>query len=176
MSSFLPIQRRERRLAHRRFRRSHRWATGLLAEQFPESPPGICESAPTVSGGKRSDGRRPLVGAGLIATIGWRWRSSSSSELPAVLIAPRDPPVRPGEWGRPRAASEHGSVGRPSGRSSAIRRIGGSISPRSSAAAGRGLGVVNLFALLYLTSVIGVPSSTTDVMYGGLIVLSVRCR
>ena len=38
---------------------------------------------------------------------------------------------------------------------------------------GRGLGVVNLFALLYLTSVIGLPSSTTDLMYGGLIVLSV---
>ena len=38
---------------------------------------------------------------------------------------------------------------------------------------GRGLGVVNLFALLYLTSVIGLTSPTTDVMYGALIVLSV---
>ena len=32
---------------------------------------------------------------------------------------------------------------------------------------------MNLFALLYLTSVIGLPAATTDVMYGGLIVLSV---
>jgi MFS family permease len=33
--------------------------------------------------------------------------------------------------------------------------------------------VANLFALLYLTKVLGLPSSTTDLMYGGLIVLSV---
>jgi MFS family permease len=38
---------------------------------------------------------------------------------------------------------------------------------------GRGLGVVNLFALLYLTRVLGLPSATTDWMYGALIVFSV---
>ena len=39
---------------------------------------------------------------------------------------------------------------------------------------GRGLGVVNLFALLYLTRVIGhAAEATSDVMYGALIVLSV---
>jgi MFS family permease len=38
---------------------------------------------------------------------------------------------------------------------------------------GRGLGVANLFALLYLTKVLGLPRSTTDLMYGALIVLSV---
>jgi MFS family permease len=38
---------------------------------------------------------------------------------------------------------------------------------------GRGLGIVNLFALLYLTQALGLPPATTDVMYGALIVLSV---
>ena len=38
---------------------------------------------------------------------------------------------------------------------------------------GRGLGVANLFALLYLTHVLGLPESTTNLMYAGLIVLSV---
>jgi MFS family permease len=38
---------------------------------------------------------------------------------------------------------------------------------------GRGLGVVNLFALLYLSRVLLLPASTTDVMYGALIVFSV---
>ena len=38
---------------------------------------------------------------------------------------------------------------------------------------GRGLGVVNLFALLYLTKVIGLDDQTSAFMYGVLIVLSV---
>ena len=38
---------------------------------------------------------------------------------------------------------------------------------------GRGLGVVNLFVLLYLSRVLGLPAATTDVMYGALIVFSV---
>ena len=38
---------------------------------------------------------------------------------------------------------------------------------------GRGLGVVNLFALLYLTLVIGVDDATAGLMYGVLIVFSV---
>src|SRR6185436_11134896 len=38
---------------------------------------------------------------------------------------------------------------------------------------GRGLGVVNLFALAYLTLVIRVPQDTATLMYGVLIILSV---
>jgi MFS family permease len=38
---------------------------------------------------------------------------------------------------------------------------------------GRGLGVVNLFALLYLTRVIGLDDATSGLMYGVLIVMSV---
>jgi MFS family permease len=72
-----------------------------------------------------------------------------------------------------RAASEHGSVRQAFGtvlRDPTHRWIylasvlGGG---------GRGLGVVNLFVLLYLTSVLHLPSSTTDPMYAALILLSV---
>jgi predicted MFS family arabinose efflux permease len=38
---------------------------------------------------------------------------------------------------------------------------------------GRGLGVVNLFALIYLTKVIALDTGTTNLMYGALIVFSV---
>jgi FSR family fosmidomycin resistance protein-like MFS transporter len=38
---------------------------------------------------------------------------------------------------------------------------------------GRGLGVANLFALLYLTEVIGLDRDTSNLMYAGLVVLSV---
>ena len=38
---------------------------------------------------------------------------------------------------------------------------------------GRGLGVVNLFALIYLVEVIGVDEATAGLMYGALIVFSV---
>jgi len=38
---------------------------------------------------------------------------------------------------------------------------------------GRGLGVVNLFALLYMTRVLGLDESTSGLMYGVLIVFSV---
>jgi MFS family permease len=38
---------------------------------------------------------------------------------------------------------------------------------------GRGLGVANLYALLYVTHVLHLPEATTNLMYAGLIVLSV---
>ena len=38
---------------------------------------------------------------------------------------------------------------------------------------GRGLGVVNLFALIYLTRVLGFDEATSGLMYGALIVFSV---
>ena len=38
---------------------------------------------------------------------------------------------------------------------------------------GRGLGVVNLFALIYMTRVIGLDEATSGLMYGALIVFSV---
>jgi MFS family permease len=149
----------------------HPVGNSLLAEQFPESRRGFAISA-HISGGNAGTVVVALVGAGLIATIGWRWVVVVFG-VPAVIIALAILLfVRESGVDR-RAASEHGSV------REAFRTVLHDPSHRWIYLAsvlgggGRGLGVVNLFALLYLTSVIGLPSSTTDVMYGGLIVLSV---
>ena len=149
----------------------HPVGNGLLAEQFPESRRGFAISA-HISGGNVGTVVVALVGAGLIATIGWRWTVVVFG-VPAVLIAIAILLfVRESGVDR-RAASAHGSV------RDAFRTVLRDPSHRWIYLAsvlgggGRGLGVVNLFALLYLTSVIGLTSPTTDVMYGALIVLSV---
>jgi AAHS family 3-hydroxyphenylpropionic acid transporter len=149
----------------------HPIGNGLLAEQFPESRRGFAISA-HISGGNVGTVIVALVGSGMIATIGWRWVAVVFG-LPAVLVALAILLfVRESGEDR-RAASAHGSVGaafRTVLRDPAHRWIylvsvlGGG---------GRGLGVVNLFALLYLTSVLGLTSPTTDLMYGALIFLSV---
>ena len=149
----------------------HPVGNGLLAEQFPESRRGFAISA-HISGGNVGTVVVALVGAGMIATIGWRWVVVVFG-VPAVLIALAILLfVRESGVDR-RAAEEHGSV------RDAFRAVFRDSSHRWIYLAsvlgggGRGLGVVNLFALLYLTGVIGLTSPTTDVMYGALIVLSV---
>ncbi len=149
----------------------HPVGNGLLAEQFPESRRGFAISA-HISGGNVGTVVVALVGAGLIATLGWRWVVVVFG-VPAVLIALAILLfVRESGVDR-REAEAHGSV------RNAFRTVLRDPAHRWIYLAsvlgggGRGLGVVNLFVLLYLTSVIGLPSATTDVMYGGLIVLSV---
>jgi MFS family permease len=149
----------------------HPVGNGLLAEQFPESRRGFAISA-HISGGNVGTVVVALVGAGLIATIGWRWVVVVFG-VPAVLVALAILLfVRESGVDR-REAKAHGSV------KDAFRTVLRDSDHRWIYLAsvlgggGRGLGVVNLFALLYLTSVIGLPGSTTDLMYGGLIVLSV---
>jgi AAHS family 3-hydroxyphenylpropionic acid transporter len=149
----------------------HPVGNGLLAEQFPESRRGFAISA-HISGGNVGTVVVAIVGAGLIAAIGWRWVVVVFG-VPAVLIAlaillfVRESGVDRAE------ATAHGSVresfrtvlAAPSHRWIYLASVLGG--------GGRGLGVVNLFALLYLTGVIGLPTGTTGLMYGGLIVLSV---
>ena len=149
----------------------HPVGNGLLAEQFPESRRGFAISA-HISGGNVGTVVVALVGAGMIATIGWRWVAVVFG-LPAVIVAIAILLfVRESGVDR-QAATSHGSV------RDAFRTVLRDPSHRFIYLAsvlgggGRGLGVVNLFALLYLSNVIGLPSSTTDVMYGALIVLSV---
>ena len=149
----------------------HPVGNGLLAEQFAEERRGFAISA-HISGGNVGTVIVALAGAGLIAIFGWRWVVVLFG-IPAVVIALAIL-VFVRESGVDRAAAvAHGSVGAAFGsvlRDPAHRWVylasilGGG---------GRGLGVVNLFALLYLTSVIGLTSPTTDQMYGLLIVLSV---
>ena len=149
----------------------HPVGNGLLAEQFPEHRRGFAISA-HISGGNVGTVVVALLGAPLIASLGWR-ETVVLFGIPAVVIAVGILLfVR--ESGHDQAAAvAHGSVREAFG---TILRdpdhrwiylasvLGGG---------GRGLGVVNLFALLYLTRVLGLPAATTDVMYGGLIVLSV---
>ncbi len=149
----------------------HPVGNGLLAEQFPEHRRGFAISA-HISGGNVGTVVVALLGAPLIANLGWR-ETVVLFGIPAVVIA-LGILLFVRESGHDQAAAvAHGSVRKAFG---TILRdpdhrwiyltsvLGGG---------GRGLGVVNLFALLYLTRVLGLPPATTDVMYGGLIVLSV---
>jgi MFS family permease len=149
----------------------HPVGNGLLAEQFPPERRGMAISA-HISGGNVGTVVVAVAGPALLTLVGWRGVSVVFG-IPAALIA-----LAILRWvresGADRAAAiAEGSVGeglRVIWRDLTIRRIylasvlGGG---------GRGLGVANLFALLYLTHVLGLPESTTNVMYGGLIVLSV---
>lgn len=149
----------------------HPIGNGLLAEQFPPERRGFAISA-HISGGNVGTVIVALIGPALLASIGWRGVSIAFG-LPAAVIA-----LAIVRWvresGADRAAAiAHGSVRDAIGvirRDRTLMRIyvasilGGG---------GRGLGVANLFALIYITKVLDLPSSTTDVMYGGLIVLSV---
>jgi MFS family permease len=149
----------------------HPVGNALLAEQFPPQRRGFAISA-HIAGGNVGTVVVALLGAWLVAGIGWRWTVVLFG-VPAVLIA-----VGILLWVREtgddrRAAVEQGSV-REAFRAVLRDRdhrwiyltsvLGGG---------GRGLGVVNLFALLWLTEVIGLDEGQAGLMYGGLIVFSV---
>jgi MFS family permease len=149
----------------------HPVGNGLLAEQFPEERRGFAISA-HISGGNVGTVVVAVVGAPLIALLDWR-PVVVLFGIPAVLIALAILLfVR--ETGEDRAAAvAHGSV------RDAFRTILRDPDHRWVYLAsilgggGRGLGVVNLFALLYLSRVLLLPPETSDVMYGALIVFSV---
>ncbi len=149
----------------------HPVGNGLLAEQFPPERRGFAISA-HISGGNVGTVIVAVAGAWLLASFGWRGVSIIFG-IPAALVA-----LAILRWvtesGADRAAAiAEGSVRdalRVIWQDRTIRRVylasvlGGG---------GRGLGVANLFAILYLTHVLGLPDGTTNLMYGGLIVLSV---
>jgi MFS family permease len=149
----------------------HPVGNGLLAEQFPEGRRGFAISA-HISGGNVGTVVVAVFGAAMIANLGWQ-QTVILFGIPAVVIALAIL-LFVHESGEDQAAAvAHGTLRQAFG---TILRdpdhrwiyltsiLGGG---------GRGLGVVNLFALLYLTRVIGLPASLTDVMYGVLIVFSV---
>lgn len=149
----------------------HPVGNGLLAEQFPTERRGFAISA-HISGGNVGTVVAALAGPPLLAAAGWRGASIVFG-IPAALIA-----LAMARWIRETgsdrlAAIRHGSV--PDG----IRTVWADTRIRRTYLAsvlgggGRGLGVANLFALLYVTQVLGLPDETTNVMYAGLIVLSV---
>ena len=149
----------------------HPVGNGLLAEQFPTHRRGFAISA-HIAGGNVGTVVVAIVGVPLITLIGWRGTSvvfGVAAILIAMLVLGL---VR--ERGTDRAAAVAGGSSM-----DAIRRV---LADRDLrwlfltsvlGGGGRGLGVVNLFALIYLTLVIGVDEQTAGLMYGALIVFSV---
>jgi MFS family permease len=143
----------------------------LLAEQFPPERRGFAISA-HIAGGNVGTVIVALIGVPLIATVGWRGASIAFG-IPAIVIAVAIL-VLIRERGTDRvAAVAEGSV------RSAFKRI---LRDRDLrwlyltsilGGGGRGLGVVNLFALIYMTRVLGLGENTSGLMYGALIVFSV---
>jgi MFS family permease len=149
----------------------HPVGNGLLAEQFPEDRRGFAISA-HISGGNVGTVVVAVIGGLLISVVGWRGAVLVFG-IPAVIIALAIL-VLVRETGVDReAAVAQGSVRQavstilrdPDHRWTYLASVLGG--------GGRGLGVVNLFALLYLTSVIHVDDDMANLMYGFLIVLSV---
>jgi MFS family permease len=149
----------------------HPVGNGLLAEQFPPHRRGFAISA-HISGGNVGTVVVPLLGAWLIAGVGWRWTLVLFG-IPAVLIALAILAFVK-EAGSDRAAARATGSVRDAFRLIARDRdlvwlflssvLGGG---------GRGLGVVNVFVPIYLAHVIGLDSGTVALMYAVLVVFSV---
>lgn len=149
----------------------HPVGNGLLAEQFPLERRGFAISA-HIAGGNVGTVIVAVLGAPIILAFGWRGAAIVFG-LPAIVIAVAIL-LLVRERGTDRAAALAGGSVR-----DAFRRI---IRDRDLrwlyltsilGGGGRGLGVVNLFALLYLTKVIGLDDALSGTMYGALIVFSV---
>ena len=149
----------------------HPVGNGLLAEQFPPHRRGFAISA-HIAGGNVGTVVVALIGVPLIAAVGWRWTAVLFG-LPAIAIALLILwLVR--ETGADRAAARAGGSVRDAFRHIfADRDLRWLYLTSVLGGGGRGLGVVNLFALIYLTRVIGLDEATSGLMYGALIVFSV---
>ncbi len=149
----------------------HPVGNGLLAEQFPPERRGFAISA-HIAGGNVGTVIVAIIGAPIIAAFGWRGASIVFG-VPAIVIAIAIL-LLVSETGTDRAAAvASGSV------RDAFRRIVHDSDLRwlyltsILGGGGRGLGVVNLFVLIYLTDVIGLGQELVALMYGALIVFSV---
>lgn len=149
----------------------HPVGNGLLAEQFPPERRGFAISA-HISGGNVGTLVVAIGGSALLATYGWRGVSVLFG-VPAALVA-----LAILRWVRESGADRAAAIAEGSVRD-AVRVIWADTTVRRVYLAsvlgggGRGLGVANLFAILYLTHVLALPQATTDLMYGALISLSV---
>ena len=149
----------------------HPVGNGLLAEQFPAERRGFAISA-HIAGGNVGTVVVAELGAPIILAFGWRGAAIVFG-IPAIVIAIAIL-LLVRERGTDRAAAVAGVSVRDAFRHIIRDRdlrwlyltsiLGGG---------GRGLGVVNLFALIYLTKVLGLDESLSGAMYGALIVFSV---
>jgi MFS family permease len=149
----------------------HPVGNGLLAEQFPPERRGFAISA-HISGGNVGTVIAALAGPPLLALAGWRGVSVIFG-IPAALLG-----LAILRWVRESGADRAAAIREGSVRAAVSTIWKDSRIKRTYLASvfgggGRGLGVANLFALLYLTHVLRLPEPTTNLMYAGLIVLSV---
>jgi MFS transporter, FSR family, fosmidomycin resistance protein len=149
----------------------HPVGNGLLAEQFPTERRGFAISA-HIAGGNIGTVVVALIGAPIIAIWGWRGASIAFG-LPAIFVAILILLfVR--ERGTDRvAALASGTVREAFGRILRDRDLRWLYLTSALGGGGRGLGVVNLFALVYMTRVLHLDDATSGLMYGALIVFSV---
>ncbi|HEU5205089.1 MAG TPA: MFS transporter [Candidatus Limnocylindrales bacterium] len=149
----------------------HPVGNGLLAEQFPAQRRGFAISA-HIAGGNVGTVVIALLGVPLLALVGWRGTSVLLGLLAAVIAIAILALIR--ERGTDRAAAIAGGNVR-----EALRRVVGDRDLRwlyltsVLGGGGRGLGVVNLFALIYLSEVLALPEAVYAPMYAALIVFSV---
>jgi MFS transporter, FSR family, fosmidomycin resistance protein len=149
----------------------HPVGNGLLAEQFPAERRGFAISA-HIAGGNVGTVVVAVVGVPLIALVGWRGASIVFG-VPAIVVAIAIL-VLVRERGTDRAAARaSGTVRAAFGRILRDPDLRWLFLTSILGGGGRGIGVVNLFVLLYLTLVIGLDPATAGLMYGALIVFSV---
>jgi MFS transporter, FSR family, fosmidomycin resistance protein len=149
----------------------HPVGNGLLAEQFPVHRRGFAISA-HIAGGNVGTVVVPLLGAWLIAGVGWRWTVVLFG-VPAMLIALAIfMLVR--ESGSDRAAARaYGSLRSALGAVVRDRNLVLVILSAMAGGGARGLGVLNVFVPLYLAVVIGLDTLTVALMYTVLVAFSV---
>jgi MFS family permease len=144
---------------------------GLLAEQFPTRRRGFAISA-HIAGGNVGTVFIALFGVPLLAALDWRGTSVALGLLTVVISLAVLALIR--ERGTDRAAAiADGSVRVALGRVVSDRDLRWLLLTAVLGGGGRGLGVVNLFVLLYLSRVLLLPEATYGLMYGALIVFSV---
>ena len=149
----------------------HPVGNGLLAEQFPPERRGFAISA-HISGGNVGTVVAALAGPAVLAAYGWRGASILFG-IPAALVA-----LAIWRWVRETGADRAAAIREGTVREAVSTILRDGTIKRTYLASvfgggGRGLGVANLFSLLYLTHVLGLPEPTTNLMYASLIVLSV---
>jgi MFS family permease len=149
----------------------HPVGNGLLAEQFPSHRRGFAISS-HIAGGNVGTVFIAIFGVPMLAALGWRGTSVLLG-LMAVLVAIAILLVVR-ERGTDRAAAiASGTVRRGFGEVLRDRDLRWVYLTSVLGGGGRGLGVVNLFALIYLSRVLGLDEATYGAMYGALIVFSV---
>ena len=149
----------------------HPVGNGLLAEQFPPERRGFAISA-HIAGGNVGTVVVAVIGAAMITAYGWRMTAVLFG-IPAVVIAILIL-LLVRERGTDRAAAvAHGNVRNALKQVFRDRDLRWLYLTSVLGGGGRGLGVANLFALIYLTKVIHLDDATSNAMYGALIVFSV---